>query len=226
MQWRLWTNIMPNARSALVNFREREIRSIFYVARNFPPRRFLSLCSQLKSQDLSWWFHASSVLRRDTILFARALNREDESFWPVYKIIFFRILYDWHWESVALKNCTRRDQLKIAGQSDQFGQWRFTENNSVDNGFKFLQFSHFFSFSSKRFLIETSQFKYFVKQNFILLFQQVLLTKLVDECLRLNVNVFVVVAFDILTAYFEVYLTRYVRLLLHLCYILRAMLEI
>lgn len=226
MQWRLWTNIMPNARSALVNFREREIRSIFYVARNFPPRRFLSLCSQLKSQDLSWWFHASSVLRRDTILFARALNREDESFWPVYKIIFFRILYDWHWESVALKNCTRRDQLKIAGQSDQFGQWRFTENNSVDNGFKFLQFSHFFSFSSKRFLIETSQFKYFVKQNFILLFQRVLLTKLVDECLRLNVNVFVVVAFDILTAYFEVYLTRYVRLLLHLCYILRAMLEI
>lgn len=217
---------MPNARSALVNFREREIRSIFYVARNFPPRRFLSLCSQLKSQDLSWWFHASSVLRRDTILFARALNREDESFWPVYKIIFFRILYDWHWESVALKNCTRRDQLKIAGQSDQFGQWRFTENNSVDNGFKFLQFSHFFSFSSKRFLIETSQFKYFVKQNFILLFQQVLLTKLVDECLRLNVNVFVVVAFDILTAYFEVYLKRYVRLLLHLCYILRAMLEI
>lgn len=217
---------MPNARSALVNFREREIRSIFYVARNFPPRRFLSLCSQLKSQDLSWWFHASSVLRRDTILFARALNREDESFWPVYKIIFFRILYDWHWESVALKNCTRRDQLKIAGQSDQFGQWRFTENNSVDNGFKFLQFSHFFSFSSKRFLIETSQFKYFVKQNFILLFQRVLLTKLVDECLRLNVNVFVVVAFDILTAYFEVYLTRYVRLLLHLCYILRAMLEI
>lgn len=146
--------------------------------------------------------------------------------WPVYKIIFFRILYDWHWVSVALKNCTRRDQLKIAGQSDQFGQWRFTENNSVDNGFKFLQFSHFFSFSSKRFLIETSQFKYFVKQNFILLFQQVLLTKLVDECLRLNVNVFVVVAFDILTAYFEVYLTRYVRLLLHLCYILRAMLEI
>lgn len=226
MQWRLWTNIMPNARSALVNFREREIRSIFYVARNFPPRRFLSLCSQLKSQDLSWWFHASSVLRRDTILFARALNREDESFWPVYKIIFFRILYDWHWESVALKNCTRRDQLKIAGQSDQFGQWRFTENNSVDNGFKFLQFSHFFSFSSKRFLIETSQFKYFVKQNFILFFQRVLLTKLVDECLRLNVNVFVVVAFDILTAYFEVYLTRYVRLLLHLCYILRAMLEI
>lgn len=217
---------MPNARSALVNFREREIRSIFYVARNFPPRRFLSLCSQLKSQDLSWWFHASSVLRRDTILFARALNREDESFWPVYKIIFFRILYDWHWESVALKNCTRRDQLKIAGQSDQFGQWRFTENNSVDNGFKFLQFSHFFSFSSKRFLIETSQFKYFVKQNFILLFQRVLLTKLVNECLRLNVNVFVVVAFDILTAYFEVYLTRYVRLLLHLCYILRAMLEI
>lgn len=217
---------MPNACSALVNFREREIRSIFYVARNFPPRRFLSLCSQLKSQDLSWWFHASSVLRRDTILFARALNREDESFWPVYKIIFFRILYDWHWESVALKNCTRRDQLKIAGQSDQFGQWRFTENNSVDNGFKFLQFSHFFSFSSKRFLIETSQFKYFVKQNFILLFQRVLLTKLVDECLRLNVNVFVVVAFDILTAYFEVYLTRYVRLLLHLCYILRAMLEI
>lgn len=217
---------MPNARSALVNFREREIRSIFYVARNFPPRRFLSLCSQLKSQDLSWWFHASSVLRRDTILFARALNREDESFWPVYKIIFFRILYDWHWESVALKNCTRRDQLKIAGQSDQFGQWRFTENNSVDNGFKFLQFSHFFSFSSKRFLIETSQFKYFVKQNFILLFQRVLLTKLVDECLRLNVNVFVVVAFDMLTAYFEVYLTRYVRLLLHLCYILRAMLEI
>lgn len=217
---------MPNARSALVNFREREIRSIFYVARNFPPRRFLSLCSQLKSQDLSWWFHASSVLRRDTILFARALNREDESFWPVYKIIFFRILYDWHWESVALKNCTHRDRLKIAGQSDQFGQWRFTENNSVDNGFKFLQFSHFFSFSSKRFLIETSQFKYFVKQNFILLFQQVLLTKLVDECLRLNVNVFVVVAFDILTAYFEVYLTRYVRLLLHLCYILRAMLEI
>lgn len=217
---------MPNARSALVNFREREIRSIFYVARNFPPRRFLSLCSQLKSQDLSWWFHASSVLRRDTILFARALNREDESFWPVYKIIFFRILYDWHWESVALKNCTRRDRLKIAGQSDQFGQWRFTENNSVDNGFKFLQFSHFFSFSSKRFLIETSQFKYFVKQNFILLFQRVLLTKLVDECLRLNVNVFVVVAFDILTAYFEVYLTRYVRLLLHLCYILRAMLEI
>lgn len=79
--------------------------------------------------------------------------------WPVYKIIFFRILYDWHWVSVALKNCTRRDQLKIAGQSDQFGQWRFTENNSVDNGFKFLQFSHFFSFSSKRFLIETSQFK-------------------------------------------------------------------
>lgn len=70
---------MPNARSALVNFREREIRSIFYVARNFPPRKFLSLCSQLKSQDLSWWFHASSVLRRDTILFARALNREDES---------------------------------------------------------------------------------------------------------------------------------------------------
>lgn len=124
------------------SFREREIRSIFYVARNFPPRRFLSLCSQLKSQDLSWWFHASSVLRRDTILFARALNREDESFWPVYKIIFFRILYDWHWESVALKNCTRRDRLKIAGQSDQFGQWRFTENNSVDNGFKFLQFSH------------------------------------------------------------------------------------
>lgn len=159
IQWRLWTNIMPNARSALVNFREREIRSIFYVARNFPPRRFLSLCNQLKSQDLSWWFHASSVLRRDTILFARALNREDESFWPVYKIIFFRILYDWHWESVALKNCTRRDRLKIAGQSDQFGQWRFTENNSVDNGFKFLQFSHFFSFSSKRFLIETSQFK-------------------------------------------------------------------
>lgn len=168
MQWRLWTNIMPNARSALVNFREREIRSIFYVARNFPPRRFLSLCSQLKSQDLSWWFHASSVLRRDTILFARALNRKDESFWPVYKIIFFRILYDWHWESVALKNCTRRDRLKIAGQSDQFGQWRFTENNSVDNGFKFLQFSHFFSFSSKRFLIETSQFKWsFVNSNIL-----------------------------------------------------------
>lgn len=91
---------------------------------------------------ISLSFHASSMLRRDTILFARALNREDESFWPVYKIIFFRILYDWHWESVALKNCTRRDRLKIAGQSDQFGQWRFTENNSVDNGFKFLQFSH------------------------------------------------------------------------------------
>lgn len=67
---------MPNARSAFVNFREREIRSMLYVARNFPPRSVLPLCSQPRS--LLAVSRVECVKQGETLYYSLVRVKQDE----------------------------------------------------------------------------------------------------------------------------------------------------